>query len=142
MTTVPPQVAAIFDKLRSAGGRITVARRALVLAIVDANSHVTAEDLAAHVQSRHPDVHLSTIYRTLDALEGLGIVTHVHLGHGRAVYHLAEDGHLHLVCQSCGAVIEIPASLLAPLADRVRAAFDFRLDPRHFALLGTCASCS
>ena len=94
------------------------------------------------MQSRHPDVHLSTIYRTLGALEGLGIVTHVHLGHGRAVYQLAEDGHLHLVCQSCAAVIEIPVSLLAPLADRVRAAFDYRLDPRHFALHGTCASCS
>ena len=96
----------IFSQLRARGGRITAARRALVTALLEADAHVTADDLATLVQAAHPEVHRSTIYRTLDALEQLGIVDHVHLGHGRAVYHLADDPHNHLVCEVCGAVVE------------------------------------
>lgn len=134
------QVAVILARMRAAGGRVTVARRALVQALV-AGEHLTADDLAAEVQARHPDVHLSTVYRTLDALEELGIVTHVHLGHGRAVYHLAESAHLHLVCSRCGSVTELPDDVIAPLAERVARENGFSLEARHFALLGTCRAC-
>ena len=72
--------------IREQGERVTTARRALVTALVQAKGHVTADDLAVLVQKAQPDVHLSTIYRSLDALERIGVVDHVHLGHGRAVY--------------------------------------------------------
>ena len=107
MSTLPgvdgdDRTARILDRLRAEGGRVTTARRALILAMVAADGHMTAEDLAVSVQAAHPDVHRSTIYRTLDALERLGVVDHVHLGHGRAVYHLADEPHHHLVCEECG----------------------------------------
>src|ERR687895_577208 len=107
---------AILAALRDQGARMTTARRALISALVDAESHVTADDLAATVQARHPDVHRSTIYRTLDALERLGVIDHVHLGHGRAVYHLADEPHHHLVCEACGAVIEVPDDMFDGLS--------------------------
>lgn len=132
----------ILGALRADGGRITPARRALVAAIVDAPSHVTADDLAEAVQRSHPDVHQSTIYRTLDALEELGIVDHVHLGHGRAVYHLADDPHQHLVCEVCGHVIEVPDDAFADLAARLHRDHRFTLRPNHFAVLGRCADCA
>ena len=131
----------ILGQLREGGGRITPARRALVGALLDADSHVTADDLAETVQRSHPDVHRSTIYRTLDALEELGVVDHVHLGHGRAVYHLLDDPHQHLVCEVCEAVIEVPDALFRPLADRLAADYGFALRPNHFAVLGRCAAC-
>ena len=132
----------ILDQLRAGGGRITPARRALVTALLDADTHVTAEDLAAAVQRSHPDVHRSTIYRTLDALEELGVVDHVHLGHGRAVYHLLDDPHQHLVCEVCEDVIEVPDALFRPLADRLSRDYGFTLRPNHFAVLGRCAACA
>jgi Fe2+ or Zn2+ uptake regulation protein len=132
----------ILDRLRSSGGRMTTARRALVTAIVEADGHVTADDLAETVQRSHPDVHRSTIYRTLDALEELGVVDHVHLGHGRAVYHLMDDPHQHLVCERCGEVIEVPDELFQPLADELAGTYGFRLRPNHFAVLGRCAACA
>jgi len=132
----------ILSALRASGGRITTARRALVTAIVEADGHVTAEDLAETVQRSHPDVHRSTIYRTLDALEELGLVDHVHLGHGRAVYHLLDDPHQHLVCERCGHVIEVPDELFRPLADDLQKGYGFRLRPNHFAVLGRCAECA
>lgn len=132
----------ILVRLRSSGGRITTARRALVSALVEADSHVTADDLAETVQRSHPDVHRSTIYRTLDALEELDIVDHVHLGHGRAVYHLLDDPHQHLVCEVCEAVIEVPDELFRSLARSLKDGYGFRLRPNHFAVLGRCATCA
>lgn len=132
----------ILAMLRSSGGRMTTARRALVTALVAANGHVTADDLAETVQRDHPDVHRSTIYRTLDALEQLGVVDHVHLGHGRAVYHLTDDPHQHLVCEVCGEVTEAPDELFASLSARLRADYGFAIRPNHFAVLGRCRHCA
>jgi Fe2+ or Zn2+ uptake regulation protein len=128
--------------IRDHGGRVTTARRALVTALVQARGHVTADDLAALVQKAQPDVHLSTIYRSLDALERIGIVDHVHLGHGRAVYHLADEPHQHLVCEVCGAVVEVPDATFADLSDTLRRGYGFTIRPNHFAVLGRCRACA
>ena len=72
-----------------------------------------AEDLARQVHAYGLDVHMSTIYRFLDELEELGVVSHSHLGHGPAVYDISPVGHFHLVCEVCGAVTETPDALLA-----------------------------
>ena len=132
----------ILALLRAEGGRVTSARRALVEALLAADAHVTADDLAARVQAAHPEVHRSTVYRTLDALERLGVVVHSHLGHGGGVYHLADERHQHLVCEQCGAVVEMPDDVLEPLARTVRRRYGFTIEPGHFALVGRCAACS
>jgi Fe2+ or Zn2+ uptake regulation protein len=128
--------------IRQQGGRVTTARRALVTALVEARGHVTADDLAAQVQKAQPDVHLSTIYRSLDALERIGVVDHVHLGHGRAVYHLTDEPHQHLVCEVCGAVIEVPDATFADLARILQGRYGFTIRPSHFAVLGRCQACA
>lgn len=132
----------ILTLVRERGGRVTTPRRAIVTALIDADDHhVTADDLADAVQRAYPDVHRSTVYRTLDTLAELGVVNHVHLGHGPAVYHFTDDAHHHLVCQSCGRVIEIPESALTALRDRVARDYRFHLDANHFPLAGHCAGC-
>jgi Fe2+ or Zn2+ uptake regulation protein len=137
------RVERIVDLLRSRGGRVTSARRAIIGALLDASpEHVTADELASAVQRAHPDVHVSTIYRCLDALEELGVVDHVHLGHGRAVYHLADEHHQHLVCSSCGVVVEVPDEVFDDVTARLDAEFGFRLEPGHFAVPGRCRSCA
>ena len=139
--TLSDRLVLALDALRAQGGRITTARRALVTALVEADGHVTADDLAAVVHRAHPDVHRSTVYRTLEALERLGVVDHVHLGHGRAVYHLADAAHQHLVCEACGAVVEVPEAVFDDLAAVLRASHGFAIRPKHFAVLGRCAAC-
>ena len=132
----------VLAQLRARGGRVTTARRQLLEALFDSSAHRTAEDLAAEVQDRTPDVHLSTIYRNLDELERLGVVVHAHLGHGPATYHLSSTAHSHFVCERCGATIEAPDELFRTLASEVRERFGFVIDPRHFAVLGRCRECS
>jgi Fur family ferric uptake transcriptional regulator len=142
----PPSSAELVEQvlalIRARGGRVTSARRQLLEAFFESPGHCTAEDLAAIVQRRSPDVHMSTIYRNLDELEQLGVIVHTHLGHGPATYHLASSPHGHLVCENCGATIEAPGEMFEPLARSARARFGFAIDPRHFAVLGTCRECA
>jgi Fe2+ or Zn2+ uptake regulation protein len=87
-------------------------------------------------------VHESTVYRFLDELERLGVVDLVHLGHGAAVYHFTDDTHHHLVCDQCGAVVEVPARTFETLRKRLQSDFGFEVEPRHFAVPGRCRACA
>lgn len=139
---VREEVEGILALLRARGGRVTTSRRAILEAFLAVDGHVTAEALTARVQAAQPDVHESTVYRFLDELERLGVVDHVHLGHGPAVYHLASDAHHHLVCDRCGAVVEVPEEVFAGLRSRLADDFGFALQPRHFAVTGRCRACA
>ena len=132
----------ILSRFTEAGGRRTASRQAIVEAVVGAGSHLTADEIARMVQARFPSVNLSTVYRTLEALEELRVVDHVHLGHGRAVYHLTDESHQHLFCERCERVEEVPISKLRPLFAMLEEEHGFELDRRHFAIVGRCRSCS
>jgi Fe2+ or Zn2+ uptake regulation protein len=141
---VAARAAAVLDRLRADGGRLTTGRRAIVHALLASpDHHVTADELAASVQATHPDVHLSTVYRTLEALEVLGIVDRVALGAGGAVYHLTDRDHAHhhLLCQRCGAVAELDDRALDAMRRAVDRASGFRLSER-LVLTGLCAGCA
>ena len=141
MAATTPSVDDILDRLSAAGRRRTAPRQAIVEMLIAARGHVTADELADDVQKRFPSVNISTVYRTLDTLEDLGIVDHVHLGHGRAIYHLADDDHQHLVCEVCESVEEIPLTKLRPLLRTIQRDHGFEVDRRHFALVGLCRRC-
>jgi Fe2+ or Zn2+ uptake regulation protein len=133
----------VLALVREQGGRVTTTRRAIIAALVDADDHhVTAQVLAERVQRSHPDIHPSTVYRTLDTLSELGVVEHAHLGHGATVYHLTDRRHQHVVCEECGAIVEIPLSVFDPLVRELRADYGFELRPEHVAMAGRCAACS
>jgi Fur family ferric uptake transcriptional regulator len=129
-------------KLRAAGCRVTRARL-LVLEALAELSHATGEELLAHVAQAAPELNLSTIYRTLDALGEVGLVTHAHLHHGVVTYHAVDEpAHIHLVCRRCGQVSSIPAGAAAQLAATVADLTGFRTDLSHLALHGQCATCA
>jgi Fur family transcriptional regulator, ferric uptake regulator len=139
----PADVDEVLALVRRRGGRATAARREVISVLLDGRGeHLTAEDVADAVAARLPEVHLSTVYRTLDALEELGVVSHVHLGHGPSTYHVAgERAHHHAVCSACGEVVELDPDVLDGVAARVEAATGFEVDVHHFALTGRCTRC-
>src|SRR3974390_1510171 len=100
------------QELRGRGYRVTPQRQ-LVLEAVTKLEHASPEEIWADVQQTASGVNISTIYRTLELLEQLGLVTHTHLGHGAPRYHLAaEADHVHLVCQQCEQVNQVdPAAV-------------------------------
>ena len=132
----------MLSLLRARGDRVTASRRAVIEALLAGDHHVTADEIVARVARNHPEVHRATVYRTLDRLEEVGVITHVHLGHGPSTFHLNDRPHHHAVCSVCGAVVEVPLAALDGLADRLRADHGFELSPQHFALSGRCRTCA
>jgi Fur family transcriptional regulator, ferric uptake regulator len=131
----------LTGQLRARGYRLTPARQ-LVLAAVAALEHATPDAICAEVQRTASSVNLSTVYRTLELLEELDLVSHTHLGHGAPIYHAAhERDHLHLVCGVCGRIIEATAASADSLVERLRGELGFETDVAHFALFGRCAQC-
>lgn len=137
-----PSVEGILAALRHSGGRVTATRRATVETLLaNRDRHISAEEIVAAVRARHSDVAESTIYRTLGALEDLGVVTHMHLDHGPATFHLADHAHRHLVCRACHAIIETPADLYEDLAGELERRYGFTMEDEHFAITGVCRAC-
>ena len=83
----------------------------------------------------------STVYRTLELLERLGLVWHTHLGKGAPVYHSAGHRHLHVACATCGEVVSVDPGVLDSAAERLLDEIGFTVDVGHVALSGTCRAC-
>jgi Fur family ferric uptake transcriptional regulator len=132
----------LADVLRARGLRLT-AQRQLVLEAVYSLGHATPDQVHAAVARTAAGVNITTVYRTLELLEELGLVTHAHLSHGSPTYHaVGEDQHVHLVCRDCGAVDEVAPSMLDDLVRTLESSRGFRVDIGHVALFGVCASCA
>ncbi|MGP3953173.1 Fur family transcriptional regulator [Streptomyces sp. 7N604] len=128
--------------LRRRGYRLTPQRQ-LVLEAVDKLEHATPDAILTEVRRTAGGVNISTVYRTLELLEELGLVSHAHLGHGAPTYHLADrHHHLHLVCRDCSDVIEADASVASGFTDQLRESFGFDTDLKHFAIFGRCRDCT
>lgn len=130
-------------RLHARGLRWTPQRRALVDVLAASRGHVTGAELVERCRAVDPSTTPSTVYRTLDVLEELGLVRHAHGADGREEYHVlpgAEHGHLH--CASCGAAWELGADELAALAADQRARRGFVVDVSHVTVVGLCAACA
>ena len=132
-----------ISKLREQGYRLTPRRMVILSAIENSSNHISAEDIYTQVIAKYPRVNISTVYRTLELLKRLGLVTETDLGEGRVRYHPADKGHHHhLVCQECGTIIDLDESLLASLKSALLREYKFSADLRHLAIFGRCANCS
>lgn len=128
--------------LREHGYRVTPQRQ-LVLEAVEVLRHATPEEILAEVQRHASGVNISTIYRTLEVLEAVGLVTHAHIGHGAPTYHAVDEHpHIHLVCDGCGDVTSVPAGVANPFVDSLFLDYGFRTDIAHVSVHGRCRSCT
>ena len=132
----------IISKLSEQEYRLTPQRMMILAAIENSDTHISAEEIYAQVVAKYSHVNISTVYRTLELLKRLGLVTETDLGEGRVRYHPTYKGHHHhLVCTECGAIIELDESLLSPLRSALLQEYKFVADLRHLAILGRCVNC-
>lgn len=136
-----PQVDSVLETLRARGFRMTPQRRAIVEEILSSDGHVSALGIAQKLTKKMPGVNASTVYRTLDLLEEIDVVSHSHLGSG-AEYHLTgEHEHVHLVCSNCGRTESLSLDELEPFRKMLVKNHGFRADFTHFAIAGLCSRC-
>jgi Fur family ferric uptake transcriptional regulator len=129
------------DTLRAGGYRVTPQRQ-LILEAVTGLEHATPEEIFAQVRQTARGVNVSTVYRTLELLEQIGLVTHTHLGHGAPRYHLAAEAqHVHLVCQQCERVTQLDPAAVRSLVSSLDVEQGFETDVGHLTVFGRCAAC-
>ena len=136
--------AGIPDQLRAHGLRWTPQRRILVEVLSEVDGHVTGAELVDRCRALDPDTIPSTVYRTLDVLEQLGIIRHSHGADGREEFHVLPNAeHAHLYCRICAGSWELSTDdpIVVTAVDAVRAARGFEVDVPHLTLTGVCAAC-
>src|SRR5438876_9590056 len=128
--------------LKDRGLRMTPQRQ-LILDVVGAmHGHISVDQVHQQVIRQFPDVHITTVYRTLEVLEELGIVRHTHFHDGVAQYQRTDEAaHQHMVCTVCQADIELDLEILKPLADEICRRYGFKSDLAHTAIVGVCRDC-
>ena len=129
-------------RLRDSGRRLTP-QRELVLAAVETLQHATPDEVYAEVRRHSDSVNLSTVYRTLELLDDLGLIHHAHLSDRAPTYHSASGHeHVHLVCRGCGKVTSLEPDAAEPFLTRLREEHAFVADVGHLTVFGTCLDCA
>jgi Fur family ferric uptake transcriptional regulator len=137
-----PTVAVAARALRRRGLRLSAARRVVLAALFAAARPLTAEEIAAGAGGTVPPSDLASVYRNLETLEGLGLVRHMHLGHGAGRYAPAARCDDLVACERCGACAALPARAAAAVRAAVRDATGFEACFDHFPIAALCASCA
>ncbi|MBM4444547.1 MAG: transcriptional repressor [Chloroflexi bacterium] len=131
-----------FEDLKAKGYRLTPQRLMVLKTLHEAKEHITAPEIYNRVRLKYPWINKSTVYRALELLKTLDLVTETELGGDRLYYHHAEKGHHHhLICQKCQRVIDIDESFFSPLEDTLRRKYRFQADLRHLGIQGHCLRC-
>jgi Fur family ferric uptake transcriptional regulator len=126
------------ERLREKGYRLTP-QRELILEAVERLGHATPDEVLAEVRTHSTAVNASTVYRTLEVLEELGLVRHAHLSDRAPTYHsTSEHEHFHLVCRNCHKVISVDPDVLTPVSRRLESEHGFTVDVGHLTMFGTC----
>lgn len=132
--------AELAGRLRRIGQRVTPQRLA-ILGALHSGAHLSADEVFAGVEAALPGVNRSTVYRTLELLRDLGLVSETDLGGGVRQFELIDQRHHHLICQGCGGQVVLDDALVAPLREAIAERYGFAAGIDHLAVFGACAAC-
>jgi len=132
----------IARQLSHEGYRLTRPRRAVIQVLLAEESYLSPAEIQERARTHYPSVGLVTVYRTLNLLSQLGFVRRIHTGAGCHGYAAAQNGHRHhLVCRSCGAVVEFEGCDLSSFEARISQETGFAIEDHILELSGVCATC-
>lgn len=140
------QIDNLKNNLKEKGYKLTPQRRAILDIIIEnEGKHLTTEELYDLVKDDCPEIGLATVYRTMQLLEELGIVCKLDLDDGCNRYELVHQEenhqHHHLICMSCGKVIEVKADLLDSLEQEIQSKYNFQIKNHSVRFFGICSDC-
>ncbi len=129
--------------LRQNAYKLTPQRRAVLKAIAASHDHLTPQVIYKRVKSKYPAIGLVTVYRTLEILAGLDLVCRVHAGDNCRSYLLKRPSghHHHIICQTCGTVIDFTGCHLGGLERRLSQRTGFRIKGHLLEFNGQCRDC-
>lgn len=129
--------------MRERGLRVSAARRLVVEALLAADGPMSAEQISEGIGGRVPSSDIASVYRNLQAFEDIGLVRHVHLGHGPGLHALAVTGEReYLTCERCADYRAVEPRELDAVRELIADRFGYRASFTHFPIVGLCASCA
>lgn len=132
----------VCEKFRVEGRRVTPQRRAIAQVLLDADSHLTADQVLTRVRRRLPSISPATVYNTLHELVEIGLLRELDLGLGfpERRYDVAMEKHDHVVCVRCGRIEDIPRR--NGLKPSLQEDHEFEIMDRRVTYLGLCPDCA
>lgn len=140
------EIEKLKNNLKEKGYKLTPQRRAVLDIIIEnEGSHLTTEELYDLVKIECPEIGLATVYRTMLLLEELGVVCRMDLNDGCSRFELIHEEenhqHHHLICNSCGKVIEVQGDLLENLEKDIEEKYNFKIKNHSVKFYGYCSDC-
>jgi len=124
------------------GYRVTAKNRAIVEAILNSDKALDAVDLFEIVRKEYPGLGLVTVYRTIQKLEELGLVNHLHQENDCNMVLRAARGHEHLlICSRCGKIVYFSGDDLNKLTEQIAGKTGFTIQSHWLQLFGLCSTC-
>ncbi|MGB9301762.1 MAG: transcriptional repressor [Anaerolineae bacterium] len=132
----------VLEALHAEGRRITAQRRLLLEIIRQSKGHLDADEIYRRARKKDPRISLSTVYRNLNLLKELGLISELHLDEEHHHYEVKEKSeHYHLICSQCEQVVEFDNPLVDRLIAQVSKEKGFRVQRVHIDLVGLCEEC-
>ncbi|HEX2987729.1 MAG TPA: transcriptional repressor [Chloroflexota bacterium] len=134
----------IVAALQGRGLRLTTQREAVCEAIFGCSGHICAEHILESVTVHHPGLRMNktTVYRALDLLLELGLVSEHKCGDGRAQYEPASHGpHSHMICRRCGRLLDMDESVASAIRRRLGEEHGFQVELESYPVFGLCPEC-
>jgi len=138
-------------KLRAWGHRTTIPRNAVIELLDRSTKHPSAEEIYLAVHRTYPAIGLTTVYRTLELLEQMGIIRKLVFGDGRSRYEISDGPHWryhhHLFCMKCGKVMDYTdfvteqQRLLKKIGEVLSKKYKFRISRHQLHFYGLCQKC-
>ncbi len=134
---------ALTDALGDAGYYVTEPRRAVAGLVAERGDHFTALDLVGEARRRRLGVGRATVFRVLEVFEELGLVERVDLPTGGHAYVVCEPAHHHhVICQRCGAGVEVEDCGMDAVAREVERRTGYVVASHRVELFGLCGGCA
>ena len=132
----------MLQTLREYGHRPTPQRLMIMSAVRHSDDHITAAEALERVKESYSYMDLSTVYRTLDMLKQMRLVSETDMGSGTYAYEwLEQDRHHHLICNGCERIELLDDEFLEALGSEIMDSYGFEADMNHIALFGLCREC-
>lgn len=140
------EIEKLKNNLKEKGYKLTPQRRAILdIIIKNEGQHLTTEEIYDKVKMDCPEIGLATVYRTVQLLEELGVISKLDLNDGCGRYELVHEDenhrHHHLICTKCGSVIEVQGDLLEVLEHNIEQKYNFKVMDHSVKFFGLCSEC-
>lgn len=142
------QMEVLKEKLKETGFKITPQRRAIIETLLKhKDKHLSSEEIYDLVRVDCPEIGLATVYRTMQLLDDVGVISKLNLDDGCIRYEICLDkedshNHHHLICKNCSKIIEVKEDLLDSIERQIQETYKFEIMDHDLKFYGLCEDCS